>query len=752
MGNHQTTKTLGLVTLALGAAAFAGACSSSGGAETTSGAILGQANVDAIVFLQRKPRTDTGNVFDYLSYSPGGRLVMLSPPAANGTLTVLTSGEQFKTADIMAYDLSFDAKSVVFSAKLNSGDHYNLYSMNLDGTNLKQLTEGENDYVYPLYLPGGKIFFTTNMNVENVVDPDKLLGDSKQFKDEYERATTAQVGTMNLDGSNVQLGPRNVSHRVSPALMPDGRVLYTEWRHMGMVNDGHLRMMNSDMTGMREAFGGEEGGNGGTNSYLKARYVQSTPMANGGTDVQLVAVSTSRDRTLQAGKLFLINLNGTESAARFTDMTKLVPGDRVKSDVGRYYDAEIVGDPNKRQFLASWADGPVESEVLDAAKTQPNFGLYVFDGKGDKKYPVYDDLAFWDVLARPVMARPEPPVTATNLAGGTSTTIGALNVYDSSVLNIPAGSVRKVRLIEGFSGEEGFDMFGTTEFDGQSLYAEIDVRADNSFAAKVPGNVPFHIQLIDKFAMSVANESIWISGRAGEQRFCGGCHEDRAKTPALAPGQTDNVLAGAVNLDIPRAQRITQYIAGTQNYDFTYGSMRGVPWDKAIQPILDAKCVSCHDGDASKPGNPTYTVMDLTSMTQQTFTFDLRGQRLNVTVGERMTGAYTASYISVMGLGEILGDHDVNITGDANAQYGYVSAGSAKDSAIIKLLNPPQRFPAVDLNVRAFGGTSHAAAKGYTELTADEFYRLILNIDMGGQFYFRENRDTAQAYDMMGGI
>ena len=107
-------------------------------------------------------------------------------------------------------------------------------------------------------------------------------------------------------------------------------------------------------------------------------------------------------------------------------------------------------------------------------------------------------------------------------------------------------------------------MFGTTEFDGQSLYAEIPLQKDNSFAAQVPGNVPFHIQLIDKFAMSVANESIWISGRAGEQRVCGGCHEDRTKTPQLQPGQTQAQLAGAVNLDVPRAQRITPFVAGTQ--------------------------------------------------------------------------------------------------------------------------------------------------------------------------------------------
>ena len=61
-------------------------------------------------------------------------------------------------------------------------------------------------------------------------------------------------------------------------------------------------------------------------------------------------------------------------------------------------------------------------------------------------------------------------------------------------------------------------------------------KADGSFAAVVPGNVPFHIQLIDKFGLSMANESIWISGRAGEQRFCGGCHESRTKAATLAPG------------------------------------------------------------------------------------------------------------------------------------------------------------------------------------------------------------------------
>ena len=40
--------------------------------------------------------------------------------------------------------------------------------------------------------------------------------------------------------------------------------------------------------------------------------------------------------------------------------------------------------------------------------------------------------------------------------------------------------------------------------------------------------------------------------------------------------------------------------------------------------------------------------------------------------------------------------------------------------------------------LRRIHPTSSAA-----ELTPDEYYRLILNIDMGGQFFFRENKDDS---------
>jgi hypothetical protein len=231
MREHSTVRTLRTVAALLPIALLAPIAGCSNGSD--GGAL--PPDVKAIVFLQRTPRGDQGNVFDYTSYAAGGRLVALTPPSADGTPTSLfptadtcvalgMDSTCVGQADIQSYDINFNADAIVFSASF--GGRYQLYSINValkDGTvlvsNPKQLTEGGNDFVYPTYLPGGKIMFMSNLNVEQTLDASST---SNQFADEYERATTAQAGTINLDGSGMTMGARNVSHRVSPALLEDG--------------------------------------------------------------------------------------------------------------------------------------------------------------------------------------------------------------------------------------------------------------------------------------------------------------------------------------------------------------------------------------------------------------------------------------------------------------------------------------------------------------------------------------------------
>lgn len=731
-----------LLTLAVAAAAALPAVGCNSGQTN----VLG--GVPAIAYISRTPE-DTGNVFEYTGGGKDGNIFTLTPPTASGVKKNLTN---WQGGDVNAMDLSFDAREIVFSGKAPGDDHYHIFRINVDGTNPCdaamgkvsqgpcQITMGPNDEVYPIYLPAGRIFYVTNRNVEGGATP--------QFRDEYERATTAQAATMKLDGSDQVLGPRNVSHRVAPTLLSDGRILLTEWRHLGDVNEGDLTIMQQDLTGVREGFGRE--GKGLTNSYLRAKEI-----APG----KLIAIGTSRDRTYQAGKILRIDLGGpditTQSEARSSaeDLTPLVPGDRTPSfkDVGRYYDvAPVPGNPDR--FLTTWADGPVETEVLSMAQAQPDFGIYVYDAKTRTRYPIVNQPDTWEQSPLPIVKRNEPPTLAPLFAaqGTTATLIGAINVYDSTMFpDMTPGTAVKVRVSEGFSSEEGFpDMFGLSEFDGQARLGEVPINSDGSFKAQIPANTPVRLQLIDKYGMALAtqgpggdtaSEPLWIQGRSGEARICGGCHEDRTKAIALAPGSSLLQAADAPDLmsQVPRADRAST--------TYTYDKVVGVPWDKALQPIFDAHCVDCHDGT---PGaaNPSYTITDLTDMTTFSFTFDLTAKATTINAGDRVY-TYNASYVSMLGPTMAFQEKNIMVTGDLKE---YISPGAAHDSVAIQMLNPPARFPAVNTSDRAFPnmpvhpsevGTynGHDGADPKYQLTPDEYYLLILNADDGGQFYFREN-------------
>ncbi len=715
-------------------AAVAGIASLTGCGESGSNVLGG---IQSIAYVSQDP-VEPGNVFDYANGGAHGNIFTLTPPTASGVKKNLTNWDN---GSINSYDVSFDAREIVFSGRAPGDGNYHVYRVNVDGSNpcdaakgvvstgACQITDGGNDEVYAIYLPAGRIFYMTNKNVEGPEVP--------QFRDEYERATTAQAASMLLDGSNQVLGARNVSHRVSPVLLPDGRIMTTEWRHLGNTNEGDLITMNQDLTGVREGFGRE--GKAITNSHLRARYAG---------DGKVVAIGTSRDRTYQSGKIVLINLGGpninsqSEARSSVEDLTPDVPGDRSPSfkDVGRYYDVNTV-DLEKKTFLTSWSDGQVETETLSAAKASPDFGIYLYDAVAKTRSPIVNEVGSWEILARPIATRAEPPALQNVfVAEGTSSTLmSAINVYNSTMFNLDAGKVVKVRLSEGFSSEEGApNMFGLTDFDGMSLLGEASVQPDGSYKALVPPNVPVRQQLIDKFGMALgtsgqggntASEPLWMQGRPGEARVCGGCHESRTDAIKLTPGSSALQAIGAAAFDfvgMTRQQRASM--------DFTPAKVRGVPWDKALQPIFDAKCVACHNGQAS-PANPSYSIT-FGDMSTFAWTFDLSARTVDVKI-EKASYSYSASHISLMGPEMLLREKVIlNQMGDMKS---YVDPGAAHNSDVIQRLNPPARYP-LDVNVRAFPGKpTHPADVGGQELTPDEYYLMILMADNGGQFYTREN-------------
>lgn len=713
-------------------------------------------DANSIVFLQRTRRQAGGDIFQYASYEPGGRLVRLSPPTADGELTVLccaNQGAEFAEIDISSYDLSFDANDVdgqlsgeiVFSGKLSGDQAYGLFVLSLETGMVEQLpTDPSRDYVYPIFLPGDKIMFTTNASREP---------DAPQHMDEYERRQTTQLGTIHRDGSNEVLYARNLSHRVFPTMLSDGRVMITQWDHLGDDNAGRLLIVNPDGSVAREAFGKE--GRGITNSYFKP--VEVSPG-------RVVAIGSSRDRTLQSGTILDIRLgepyacgddaggtgvcadrNMSERNSSYQILSPQVPLDRSPSSntIGRYYDAYPLDAKEYPNLLVSWADGPVQTELLEAAQVTADFGIYLYDSSREGRRPIWNDDTMWDIFPRPLTPRNAPPEiepAGSNQFSEDAVLLGSMNVYESTIKNFEPGSIYGVQVIEGFSSEEGFpSRFGLSNHDGAALLGVAPVREDGSWAAMIPAGIPVHVQAIDKFGMSLQTEPVWITGNPGESRFCGGCHEDRAASTVIQPGITQAVAIGPTDLKstVGRYSRLSS--------NFTRDATVGIPWDVtvgspgdgAVQAIFDAKCVSCHNG-VPGPANPSYTIMDPDTGLSQTFTFDLRGNEVDYGFGEAIMTGYSTSHLSL--LGPNMSDLELAGLVVVGEMPIYVTPASARDSVLIQRLNPPQQYPTVDMNTRAFGPdvVPHDVAVG-NPLTAEEYLILVRMADFGGQFYSREN-------------
>ncbi|HEX5063674.1 MAG TPA: hypothetical protein VFV99_30055 [Kofleriaceae bacterium] len=752
--------------IAIGAALFTSVFGGGCGNSDDSGPL---GNVDSLVILQRPKRNDMGDIFQYTSYVPTARLVKLSPPTADGTLTTLCcdkAGAEFADIDISSYDISFDAKEIVFSGKLKGSDRYGLFRLTLESGAVTQIaTDPGRDYVNPIYLPGDKVMFQTNLAVNNMaMDPvanTPIDANPAQHVDEYERGTTLQMGTVGLDGTGEVLGPRNLSHRTFPTLTSDGRVMFTQWDHLGPVNAGHLMFMNTDMTELREAFGKE--GTGASNSTLKAREISPG---------RFVGIATSRDRTIQSGALIDIRLgmpstkNGvlradtamSEANASYVMLTPDVPTDREPSanTIGRYYDAFPLNAGEHPDLLVSWADGPVESSVLGSAGISANFGVYLYDTKTLQRHPILDDPEMWDIFARPLMPRSAPAVTSSSIDNslGGQAMVGAMNVYESSLTTFQPGSIYGVRIMEGFSSEEGFpEDFGTTMFEGQANLGVARVASDGSWLATVPANVPLHLQAIDVFGMSRENEPVWFSARPGESRVCGGCHENRATTTVINPGITQAAAIGPTDAKglVSRARRISTD-AELSSPTTAPDRLVGMAWNKAIQPVFDAKCVSCHDGTPSA-ANPTYQIVDPTTGTMVAqFTFNLTATPVSIDYGMGEVQEWPASYLSMAGPDmEAIEMGNLMVTGTLPCKtvggqptLQCMEPQNSRDSYVIRLVNPTQLFPTPS-TTRAFNTSPHSSV-GYTELTSAEFYKLILAADMGVNYYARENNPMLNRY------
>ena len=106
---------------------------------------------------------------------------------------------------------------MLFCYKAHDEPSFHLYEMGLDGSGLRQLTDSPYDDIEPIYLPDGRIAFTTTRSNSYV-----RCG---PFIYSY------VLARCDADGSNVYLISLNSEPDFVPSLLTDGRIIYTRWEY-----------------------------------------------------------------------------------------------------------------------------------------------------------------------------------------------------------------------------------------------------------------------------------------------------------------------------------------------------------------------------------------------------------------------------------------------------------------------------------------------------------------------------------------
>jgi Tol biopolymer transport system component len=150
---------------------------------------------------------------DKMMYAAGGsRLCKFN--LRTKQLTVLLDDAEGGVRDPRVH---YDGAKILFSYRKGGTKYSHLHEINTDGTGLRQLTSGDWDDIDPEYLPDGGIVFVSSR--------------CNRFVPCY-HAQAAVLYRMDADGGNIRLLSGNNVGDHRPAVLPDGRVIYTRWEYV----------------------------------------------------------------------------------------------------------------------------------------------------------------------------------------------------------------------------------------------------------------------------------------------------------------------------------------------------------------------------------------------------------------------------------------------------------------------------------------------------------------------------------------
>jgi hypothetical protein len=400
------------------------------------------------------------------------------------------------------------------------------------------------------------------------------------------------------DGSNPHPVSYHETQEWDPAVLSDGRIIYTRWDYVDRhaVFYEQLWTVRTDGTAPTAFYG--------NNTFNPVGVWEARPVPGS----EKVMATAAAHHAMTAGSIILLDasrgVDGLEPIRRLTPEV-LFPESEAK--VAPRWHAPVgvsqppaVPEPSRRwpghcyrsphplsedYFLAAYSFAPL---IGEPEANRPNmFGIYLVDAFGNKEL-LYRDLNIASLWPVPVAPREIPPMvySARDASLGDEGTFFIQNIHRSQPA-LPDESIERLRIIQvlpkSTPGINRPKVGMANASPGKQVLGTVAVEKDGSAWFRAPAKVPLAFQALDTQGRAVQIMRSVTYLQPGEQASCVGCHEHRMTGPV------DGGFAEALKRG---PSTITPGPEGS----------KPLSYPRLVQPVLDRHCVECHNRDKADGG------------------------------------------------------------------------------------------------------------------------------------------------------